>query len=124
MTEILEPQKEQERKSFIGESLTRVEDERLVRGLGRYVDDVDPTRLAHMALVRCPFPRARIVSIDVSAARTLPGVLQILLPEDVLERTEPITILRPIPDAPAIMPRALADGEALYEGQPVVSVCA
>lgn len=124
MTEILEPQKEQERKSFIGESLTRVEDERLVRGLGRYVDDVDPARLAHMALVRCPFPRARIVSIDVSAAQTLPGVLQILLPEDVLERTDPITILRPIPDAPAIMPRALADGEALYEGQPVVSVCA
>ncbi len=124
MTEIVERQTEQTRKSFIGQRRTRVEDERLVRGLGRFVDDVDPPRLVHMALVRCPYPRARIVSIDASAARALPGVLEVLLPEDVLERTDPITILRPIPDAPAIMPRALADGEALYEGQPVVSVCA
>jgi carbon-monoxide dehydrogenase large subunit len=124
VTEILERQEEQTRKSFIGERRTRVEDERLVRGLGKYVDDVDPPRLVHMALVRCPYPRARIVSIDASAARALPGVLEVLLPEDVLARTDPITILRPIPDAPAIMPRALPDGEALYEGQPIASVCA
>ena len=124
MTEILERREEETRRSFIGERRTRVEDERLVRGLGSYVDDVDPARLAHMALVRCPYPRARIVSIDASAARALPGVLEVLLPEDLLDRIDPITILRPIPDAPAIMPRALADGEALYEGQPVASVCA
>ena len=125
MTEILERQEgEETRKSFIGERRPRVEDERLVRGLGSYVDDVDPARLAHMALVRCPYPRARIVSIDASAARALPGVHEVLLPEDLLERIDPITILRPIPEAPAIMPRALPDGEALYEGQPVASVCA
>jgi len=124
VTEILERREEETRRSFIGERRTRVEDERLVRGLGSYVDDVDPARLAHMALVRCPYPRARIVSIDASAARALPGVLEVLLPEDLLDRIDPITILRPIPDAPAIMPRALADGEALYEGQPVASVCA
>ena len=124
MTEILERREEETRRSFIGERRTRVEDERLVRGLGSYVDDVDPARLAHMALVRCPYPRARIVSIDASAARALPGVLEVLLSEDLLHRIDPITILRPIPEAPAIMPRALADGEALYEGQPVASVCA
>ena len=46
--------------------ITRIEDERLVRGLGRYVDDIDPPRLAHVAFARCPYPCARIASIDAS----------------------------------------------------------
>jgi aerobic carbon-monoxide dehydrogenase large subunit len=126
VTETVEAPVEQrlERPGLIGASVERVEDERLVRGLGRYVDDVDPPRLVHMAVARCPYPHARIASIDASRARELDGVLEVLLPEDVLGRTGPITILRPIPEAPAIMYRALAGDVALYEGQPVASVCA
>jgi aerobic carbon-monoxide dehydrogenase large subunit len=108
----------------IGGRMTRVEDERLVRGLGRYVDDIDPPRLAHVAFARCPYPCARIASIDASRARDLDGVLEVLLPDDVLGRTGPISILRPIPDAPRVMPYALPREVALYEGQPVVSICA
>jgi carbon-monoxide dehydrogenase large subunit len=127
MTEILEPRQTEEEAATgdpIGSRMRRVEDERLVRGLGRFVDDIDPPRLAHMAVVRCPYPRARIAAIDVSAARELEGVLQVLVPDDVLGRVGPITILRPIPDAPRVMPYALAKEVALYEGQPVVSICA
>jgi carbon-monoxide dehydrogenase large subunit len=108
----------------IGGRMTRIEDERLVRGMGRYVDDIDPPRLAHVAFARCPDPCARIVSIHASRARELDGVLEVLLPDDVLGRTGPISILRPIPDAPRVMPYALPREIALYEGQPVVSVCA
>ena len=104
--------------------MERVEDERLVRGLGRYVDDLDPPRVAHVAFARCPYPHARIVSIDASQARAIEGVLEVLLPDDVLGRTGPISILRPIPEAPRVMPYALPREIALYEGQPVVSVCA
>jgi aerobic carbon-monoxide dehydrogenase large subunit len=127
MTEILEPRQTEEEAATgdpIGSRMRRVEDERLVRGLGRFVDDVDPPRLAHMAVVRCPYPRARIAAIDVSDARKLEGVLQVLVPDDVLGRVGPITILRPIPEAPRVMPYALAKEVALYEGQPVVSICA
>jgi carbon-monoxide dehydrogenase large subunit len=123
-TETVAAPVETTRTGLIGESVERVEDERLVRGLGRYVDDVDPPRLAHMAVVRCPYPHARIVSIDASRARELEGVLEVLLPEDVLERTGPITVLRPIPESPRIMLRALAGKVARYEGEPVASVCA
>ena len=106
MTGILEEQIEEARAADdpIGSRMRRVEDERLVRGLGRFVDDVHLPRLAHMAVVRCPYPRAHIAAIDVSAARRLEGVFQVLVPDDVLGRTGPITILRPIPDAPSVMP--------------------
>jgi aerobic carbon-monoxide dehydrogenase large subunit len=124
VTETVAAPVETTRTGLIGESIERIEDERLVRGLGRYVDDVDPPRLAHMAVVRCPYPHARVVSIDASRARELEGVLEVLLPEDVHERTGPITVLRPIPDSPRIMLRALAEGVARYEGEPVASVCA
>jgi len=124
MTETVTAPVEVARPGVIGENVERVEDERLVRGLGKFVDDVDPPRLTHMAVVRCPYPRARIVSIDASRARELEGVLQVLLPEDVLDRTGPITVLRPIPDSPRIMLRALAGDVARYEGEPVASVCA
>ena len=108
----------------VGGRMERVEDERLVRGLGRYVDDLDPPRVAHVAFARCPYPHARIVSIDASQARAIEGVLEVLLPDDVLGRTGPISILRPIPEAPRVMPYALPREIALYEGQPIVSVCA
>jgi len=124
MTETVKAPRREERLGVIGERVERVEDERLVRGLGKYVDDVDPPRLAHMAVVRCPYPRARIVSIDASQARELDGVLEVLLPEDVHDRVGPITVLRPIPESPRIMLRALANEVALYEGEPVASVCA
>jgi carbon-monoxide dehydrogenase large subunit len=124
MTETVEAPRGEEQAGFIGKSVERVEDERLVRGLGRYVDDAHPARLAHMAVVRCPYPHARIVSIDASRARGLEGVLEVLLPEDVHDRAGPITVLRPIPESPRIMLRALAQDVARYEGEPVASVCA
>jgi len=64
----------------------RVEDERLLRGAGRYVDDVRPANLAanlaHACFVRSPYAFARIRSIDVAAARKAPGVLAVLTAAD------------------------------------------
>jgi carbon-monoxide dehydrogenase large subunit len=122
MAELVEV--EVQKEGAIGGRMRRVEDERLVRGMGRFTDDVDPPRLAHVAFARCPYPRAAIASIDVSEAWKVDGVLDILVPDDVLGVTDPISILRPIPDAPRVMPYGLAKEVALYEGMPVVSVCA
>jgi carbon-monoxide dehydrogenase large subunit len=110
--------------SLIGSPELRKEDEVLLRGEGRFVDDVEPRGVLHMALARCPYPYARIVSIDVSQALMVEGVVQILLGPDVVKRTEPISMLRPVPGAPQLPYYGLADGVALFEGQPVVSVVA
>ncbi|MGE8549068.1 MAG: xanthine dehydrogenase family protein molybdopterin-binding subunit [Alcaligenes sp.] len=112
------------REKMIGKEVLRVEDLRLLRGDGCYVDDDQPGRQLEMAVARCPFPHARIVSIDVSEAFLLPGVHHILCPQDVREQSEPLTVLRPVPGAPALPYYALAQDRALHEGQPVVSVVA
>lgn len=108
----------------IGASVTRKEDDRLLRGEGRFADDVTPAHALHMAVGRCPFPRARILRIDIEAALEVQGVEQILVGSQIVEHTEPITVLRPVPDAPALAFYAMACDEALFEGQPVVSVVA
>src|SRR6266568_4555938 len=79
---------------------------------------------AARAVGRCPYPHARIRGIDAAAALELDGVLEILVGSDIATRTEPIGILRPVPQAPPIPHFALAQQTATYEGQPVVSVVA
>ena len=61
-----------------------------------------------MAVGRCPFPHARIAEIDVEEASRLPGVHQVLVGREVVERTEPIIVLRPVPGAPDLPYYALA----------------
>jgi aerobic carbon-monoxide dehydrogenase large subunit len=109
---------------LIGTDALRKEDDRLLRGDGRFTDDVEPSRALEMAVGRCPYPHARVGRIDVSAALLLEGVVQILTGDDIADRSEPIGILRPVPGAPTIPHFALARGVATYEGQPVVSVAA
>jgi carbon-monoxide dehydrogenase large subunit len=113
-----------ERTGRIGDAMERKEDDRLLRGEGRFADDATPANALHMAVVRCPFPRARIESVDVSAALELDGVLGVLVGSDVAARTEPINVLRPVPNAPYVTYYALAQDTAEYEGQPVASVVA
>jgi carbon-monoxide dehydrogenase large subunit len=69
-------------KFAVGQSVRRVEDPRLVQGLGRYSDDVSLAHEAHAAIVRSPHAHARVVGIDASAAREAPGVLAVLTGAD------------------------------------------
>src|SRR5207244_2065279 len=67
---------------YIGRPLARFEDLRLVRGAGRYTDDVSVDGQAYAAFVRAPHAHARIAAIDVAAARARPGVLGVLTGTD------------------------------------------
>lgn len=61
--------------SLIGLPLRRVEDRRFVTGRGEYVDDIAIPGVLHVALVRSPYAHGLIRSIDLSAARAMPGVV-------------------------------------------------
>src|ERR1700761_5450496 len=66
----------------IGASTKRVEDLRLLRGLGRYTDDHNVPHATHMVVVRSPYGHAAILSIDTETAKSLPGVLAVLTGAD------------------------------------------
>jgi carbon-monoxide dehydrogenase large subunit len=68
----------------IGQTVRRKEDARLVTGRGNYSDDVNLPGQAYGAAVRSPHAHARIRSIDVAAARAMPGVLAVLTGQDAL----------------------------------------
>jgi carbon-monoxide dehydrogenase large subunit len=59
---------------FVGQSVQRNEDPRLLSGRGRYVDDVRLPRMLHAAFLRSDVARARVTRIDVASARQLAGV--------------------------------------------------
>jgi aerobic carbon-monoxide dehydrogenase large subunit len=60
---------------YTGASIKRSEDPRILTGTGRYVDDIKLPGMLHAAFVRSPMAHARVLSIDVSAAREMPGVV-------------------------------------------------
>jgi len=74
---------------YTGASIKRSEDQRILTGAGRYVDDIKLPGMLHAAFVRSPLAHARVLSIDVSAARALPGVVAALTGADLEAMTVP-----------------------------------
>lgn len=66
----------------IGQGVPRFEDPRLVRGGGRYTDDIQLPSMAYAVVLRSPHAHARLKSIDVTAAKAAPGVLAIVTGAD------------------------------------------
>ncbi|HZN53381.1 MAG TPA: xanthine dehydrogenase family protein molybdopterin-binding subunit, partial [Methylomirabilota bacterium] len=81
----------------IGARIPRNEDPRLLRGLGCFVDDVNPAGMLHAAALRSPHAHARIVRLDASAARRAPGVHLVLTAADLGELNQPSPLLIPHP---------------------------
>ncbi|SEL95170.1 CO or xanthine dehydrogenase, Mo-binding subunit [Blastococcus sp. DSM 46786] len=110
---------------LFGEPVRRREDQRLITGKGRYLDDIGHTALA-AAFVRSPHAHARIVSIDVDEALDVEGLVAIYTYEDLTgPMAEPLPVLIPHPQLHS--PRTgfpLANGEVNHVGEPVVMVVA
>src|SRR5258708_3723848 len=89
---------ESEQFRWIGKSLPRVEDERLMRGAGRYIDDLDPfPGCKAAAIVRSPYAHAHIRHIDVEAAFQVPGVVGVITGADVRREMRPFPVGVPAP---------------------------
>ncbi len=114
----------------IGQPLSRFEDPRLLRGAGRYVNDVSLPRQAYAFVLRSPYAHARIVSLDTSAAKAAPGVLGVFTEADIAADglgTTKVAIPRKRPDGSPLFSRphpGLARGRVRYVGDPVAFVVA
>jgi 2-furoyl-CoA dehydrogenase large subunit len=110
-------------KTWVGSHLRRKEDSRLVRGTGYFVDDYQSSDMFHLAVVRSPYAHAKILSIDVSEAEALPGVITTLTGAEIASVMDPYMQIGPEPGA-SIQDYPMAIDKAIYQGEPVVAVIA
>jgi carbon-monoxide dehydrogenase large subunit len=110
---------------MVGEKVHRVEDERFLRGQGRYVDDLVPGAL-EVAVLRSPHAHARIRSIDVDAVLDLDGVVAVYTFDDLIgPMAEPLPLLIPHPALTHGRTQyALARDEVNYVGEAIAFVVA
>src|SRR4051812_36758580 len=64
--------------SYIGKTVPRPNLDRLMQGRGTYVSDMELPRMAHVAFLRSPHAHARILGIDATAAKQMPGVVAVV----------------------------------------------
>ncbi|MGH8115562.1 MAG: SulP family inorganic anion transporter, partial [Rhodanobacteraceae bacterium] len=103
---------------FVGERIKRREDPRLISGLATYVDDVRIPGMLTAVLLRSPHAHAKIIAIDVEAARRLPGVVCVLTGEDVKDKAGTLPCVAPAEHIP--FHPMLARDTVRYVGEPVV----
>ena len=117
-------------KFGMGQPAARVEDQRLLTGQGRYLDDVNLERQAYAVFVRSPHPHAAIRALETAEARAMPGVLAVHTAEDLeADGVGHLPCLAPLPERDRermlVPPRpALASGRVRFVGDAVAVVIA
>ncbi|NQW79986.1 MAG: xanthine dehydrogenase family protein molybdopterin-binding subunit [Polaromonas sp.] len=112
-----------------GQSVRRLEDDKLLVGAGQFAGDVSPEDQVHLFFLRSPYPHARIASLDSTAALAMPGVLSIITGADMVAagvKPIPGSAFKRIEPVPCAAPerRALAHERVRFVGEAVVAVVA
>src|SRR5687768_17124008 len=105
----------------VGAARKRVEDPRLLRGEGAYVDDLREEGCLHAVFVRSPHPHARILGIETAAARAVPGVVAVFTSDDIPGR---MSAMRALPEVLGDAALPLASDTVRFVGEPVAVVVA
>src|SRR5262247_2354234 len=106
----------------VGARVFRSEDPRILTGRGRYIDDLVLPGMLHAAFMRSTVPHGRLLSVDVSEARALPGVIAVYTGADMAERSSIGTHQMPGMKIPSFY--SLATDKVRYVGDPIAMVVA
>ena len=107
--------------AWVGQSIPRFEDGRLVSGRGQYIADLTPVPgIQHVAILRSPYAHARIRGIDTSRVDTVPGVTGVITGRDLLAVLDPFPVGVPCP----VTYYPMAIDRVRYVGEPVAVVVA
>ncbi|MDI6600924.1 MAG: xanthine dehydrogenase family protein molybdopterin-binding subunit [Thermoanaerobacteraceae bacterium] len=99
---------------IIGSSVHRIESVEKVTGEARYTHDIKMEGMLYARILTSPYPHAKILSIDTSRAKELPGVFAVLTGEEIPYKVGLYMVDKPV----------LAQGKARYQGEPVAAVAA
>ncbi len=110
----------------IGQPLKRQEDIRLIRGQGQYTDDIKLPGMLYAYILRSPYAHAKILSIDTTVAKTMPGVVAIFTGNDLKDEVGLIPTAWIPPDSDLHVPPhpALAYDTVRYQGDGVAVIIA
>ena len=109
---------------YVGQSVTRVEDDRILSGRGRYVDDIRLPGMLHAVFVRSSIPHGRLTAVDVEAAREMDGVVAVITAADLEGVVHPLSTRPDVPDVAKPVFTALASDRVRYVGDPIALVVA
>jgi aerobic carbon-monoxide dehydrogenase large subunit len=111
-------------EKFVGKSVKRTEDPRLIQGLAHYVDDIKLPDTMHAVFLRSIYAHARITKIDTSAAVKLPGVVAVYTGKDISQKIGAVPCGAAIPEMKVPDHRVLATSKVYWVGHPVAVVIA
>jgi carbon-monoxide dehydrogenase large subunit len=117
------------RDRLVGAPVERIEDLRLLRGRGQFVDDLHQEGMLHAAILRSPIAHGRIRLIDVKAALVMPGIHGVFTAADIAQSSTgsvPKIPLRlsPLPELVPFEQPVLAEKKVRYVGEPIALVVA
>src|SRR5689334_5012668 len=114
---------EKQNRNWVGSALPRKEENRLLRGRGKFADDLKFREMVYLRFVRSPYAHAKLVRVDTAAAEALPGVVATLSGTEIAAQTQPFIEIGPDPCA-KIKDYPLAVSKVRYQGEPVAAVLA
>lgn len=112
-----------ENKRWVGKSLPRKEDRRLIRGQGKFVDDYKLAGTLYLEMARSSYGHAKVTNIDVSRAEELPGVICTLTGPEVTKLVQPFMEIGSGPGA-QIIDYPMGHDKVRYQGEPIAAVVA
>jgi carbon-monoxide dehydrogenase large subunit len=111
--------------AYIGSPIERLEDLRLLRGRGEFVDDLVLPGLLHAVILRSAVAHGRIRTIDATRARQRPGVHAVITAAEIGPEIPVIPLrLDPLPESQAFRQPVIAGGKVRYVGEPVAVLVA
>jgi carbon-monoxide dehydrogenase large subunit len=111
--------------AFVGSPIERIEDLRLLRGRGRFIDDLAPDGLLHAAILRSSVAHGRIRHIDTSAAREKRGIVAVITAAEIGSEVPAIPMRQePLPSLARYLQPVIAFRKVRYVGEPVAMVVA
>src|SRR3954466_13289099 len=111
--------------SYIGKTVPRPNLDRLMQGRGLYVSDIELPRMAHVVFLRSPHAHAKIISIDTSAAKRMPGVIAVVTgPQLAAVITPWVGVLSHLKGLKSAPQHAIAIDRVCWQGEAVAAIVA
>ena len=111
-------------KPFVGQSLERLEDDRLLRGEATFVDDIMLDDMIYLAVFRSPIAHGRIIRVDLTRAKEMNGVVAAFAGADFDALPKIPLRLAPVEGVARFLQRPIARDKVRYVGEPIAVVLA